>query len=59
MWRKTKLVVHYNIYKDSIHAFNMELGKRRQTFFYKINIINSNLNNTRTLFATVERLRTP
>ncbi|XP_051996155.1 uncharacterized protein LOC127653511 [Xyrauchen texanus] len=57
MWRKTKLVVHYNIYKDSIHAFNMELGKARQTFFS--NIINSNLNNTRTLFATVERLTNP
>ncbi|XDV11838.1 hypothetical protein PO909_000647 [Leuciscus waleckii] len=57
MWRKTKLVVHYNIYKDSLHAFNMELGKARQTFFS--NIINSNLNNTRTLFATVERLTNP
>ncbi|XDV16949.1 hypothetical protein PO909_016432 [Leuciscus waleckii] len=57
MWRKTKLVVHYNIYKDSLHAFNMELGKARQTFFS--NIINCNLNNTRTLFATVERLTNP
>jgi len=54
MWWKTKLVVYYNIYKDSICAFNMELGKARQTFF--LNIINSNLNNTRTLFTTVERL---
>jgi len=57
MWRKTKLVVQYNIYKDSIHAFNRELGKARRTFF--LNIINSNINNTRTLFATVERLTNP
>jgi len=55
MWRKTKLVVHYNI-KDSIYAFNIELGKARQTFF--LNIINGNLN-THTLFATVERLTNP
>jgi len=53
MWWKT-LVVHH---KDSTDAFNMELGKARQTFFS--NIINSNLNNTHTLFATLERLTTP
>jgi len=34
--RKTKLVVHYNIYKDSIDAFNVEPGKARQTFFSNI-----------------------
>ncbi|KAK9973180.1 hypothetical protein ABG768_023923 [Culter alburnus] len=57
MWRKTNLEIHYNIYKDILHAFNVELGKVRQTFFS--NIINRNLNNTRTLFATVERLTNP
>jgi len=57
MWRKTKLVVHYKIYKDSIHAFDRELGKAGQTFFS--NIVNSNINNTHTLFATVERLTNP
>ena len=57
MWRKTNLEIHYNIYKDNLHAFNVELGKARQTFFS--NIINRNLNNTRTLFATVERLTNP
>ncbi len=35
----------------------MELATARQTFFS--NLINSNLNNTRTLFATVERLTIP
>ncbi len=56
MWRKTKLEIHYSIYKDSLHAFNVELATARQTFFS--NLINSNLN-TRTLFATVERLTNP
>ncbi len=57
MWRKTKLEIHYSIYKDSLHAFNLELATARQTFFS--NLINSNLNNTRTLFATAERLTNP
>ncbi len=50
----TKLKIHYSIYNDSLHAFNVKLAKVRQTFFS--NLIKSNLNNTRTLFATVERL---
>ncbi len=57
MWQKTKLEIHYSIYKDSLHAFNVELATARQTFFSKL--INSNLNNTCTLFATVERLTNP
>ncbi len=57
MWQKTKLEIHYSIYEDSLHAFNVELVTARQTLFS--NLINSNLNNTRTLFATVERLTTP
>ncbi len=51
MWRKTKLEIHYSIYKDSLHAFNVEQATARQTFFS--NLINSNLNNTRSLFATL------
>ncbi len=58
MWRKTKLEIHYSINEDSLHAFNVELATARQTFFS--NLINNNsLNNTRTLFAIVERLTTP
>ncbi len=49
--------IQYSIYKDSFHAFNVEQVTARQTFFS--NLINSNLNNTRTLFATVERLTNP
>ncbi len=44
---KTKLEIHYSIYKDSLHAFNVELATARQTFFS--NLINSNLNNTKTV----------
>ncbi len=57
MWRKMELEIHYIIYKDSLHAFNVELATARQTFLS--NLINSNVNNTRTLFATVERLTNP
>ncbi len=57
MWRKMESEIHYSIYKDDLHAFNVELATARQTFFS--NFINSNLNNTRTLFATVERLTNP
>ncbi len=57
MWRKMELEIHHSIYKDSLHAFNVELATARQTFFS--NLINSNVNNTRTLFATVERLTNP
>ncbi len=57
--RKTihELEIHHSIYKDSLHAFNVELATARQTFFS--NLINSNLNNTCTIFATVERLTNP
>ncbi len=55
--RKAERMWHYSIYKDSLHAFNVELATARQTFFS--NIINSNLNNSHTLFATVESLTTP
>ncbi len=57
MWRKTKLEIHYSIYKDSLHAFNVELATARHTFFS--NLVISNLNNTQTLFVTVERLTNP
>ncbi len=57
MWRKKKLKMYYSIYKYSLHAFNVELATARQNFFS--NLINSNLNNTRALFATVERLTNP
>ncbi len=50
MWQKTKFEIHYSIYKDSLHAFNVEQATARQTFFS--NLINSNLNNTHIIFAS-------
>ncbi len=44
-------------YWHQAYTFNLELATARQTFFS--NLINSNLNNTRTLFSTVERLTNP
>ncbi len=57
MWQKTKLEVYYSIYKLSLNVFNIKLATARQTVFF--NLINSHLYNTRTLFATVERLTNP
>ncbi len=53
MWRKTKLEIHYSIYKDRLHAFNVELATVRQTFFS--NLINSNLKTTLALFLLLLR----
>ncbi len=56
MWGKTKLEIHYSIYKDSLHVFNVKLATARQTFLS--NFVNSNLN-THNLVAPVERLTNP
>ncbi len=57
MWGKTKLEIHYSIYKDSLHAFNVKLATARQTFLS--NFVNINLNNTHNLVAPVERPTNP
>ena len=56
-WRKTKLHIHHDIYKDSLKSYNQELKKSRQSFF--ADIINKNTNDARTLFVTINRLTTP
>lgn len=56
-WRKSKLHIHYEIYKASLHSFNLELKNSRQSFFS--NIINTNINDARSLFTTVDRLTNP
>ena len=56
-WRKTKLQIHLDLYKQSLCNFNYELLKARQQHFSEI--INKNINNTRTLFATVDKLTNP
>ena len=56
-WRKTNLQVHYDIYKERLHIYNLELRNARRSFFS--DIIAKNNNNTRALFATVDRLTNP
>ena len=57
IWRKTKLHIHHDIYKESLRAYNLDLKNARETFFS--NIIKTNTNNAKTLFATVDRLTNP
>ena len=57
IWRKTKLHIDHDIYKESLRAYNLDLKSARETFFS--NIIKTNTNNAKTLFATVDRLTNP
>ncbi|KAL2093106.1 hypothetical protein ACEWY4_010418 [Coilia grayii] len=43
MWRKSKLQIHYQIHKEMLGKYNLEISKARQSFFS--NIINRNINN--------------
>ncbi|KAK0146595.1 hypothetical protein N1851_014101 [Merluccius polli] len=54
---KNKLQIHHDLYKISLCNFNYELLKARQRHFSEI--INKNINNTRTLFAMVDKLTNP
>ncbi|KAL2083495.1 hypothetical protein ACEWY4_021268 [Coilia grayii] len=57
MCRKSKLQIHYQIHKEMLGKYNLEISKARQSFFS--NIINRNINNARVLFSTVEKLTNP
>ena len=56
-WRKTNLQVHFEIYKERLGFYHLELKNARQSFFS--DIIAKNKNNARALFATVDRLTNP
>uniref|UniRef100_A0A3Q3LKF2 Reverse transcriptase domain-containing protein n=1 Tax=Mastacembelus armatus TaxID=205130 RepID=A0A3Q3LKF2_9TELE len=56
-WRKSKLQVHYDIYKQMLCVFNETLRRKREMHFSEI--INNSSNNSRVLFATVSRLTNP
>ena len=51
-WRKTKLPIHHDIYKESLRAYNLDLKSARETFFS--DIIKTNTNNAKTLFAMLD-----
>ena len=56
-WRKTNLNVDYDMFKEKLRTFNLELRNARQSFFS--DIITKNSNNVRALFAAVDRLTNP
>ena len=56
-WRKSNLQVHFDIYKEKLHTYNLQLRNARQSFFS--NIITRNKKSARALFSTVERLTNP
>ncbi|XP_072247605.1 uncharacterized protein [Leuresthes tenuis] len=56
-WRKTNLQVHYDIYKEKLHSYNLQLRNARKSYFS--DIITKNSHNAQALFATVDRLTNP
>ena len=56
-WRKTNLNVDYDMFKEKLRTFNLELRNARQSFFS--DIITKNSNNAHALFAAVDRLTNP
>uniref|UniRef100_A0A3B1K2F9 Reverse transcriptase domain-containing protein n=1 Tax=Astyanax mexicanus TaxID=7994 RepID=A0A3B1K2F9_ASTMX len=53
-WRKTKLHIHKEIFKDRLRDYNKIMCTCRQTYFSSI--INNNINNSKVLFTVVDRL---
>lgn len=53
-WRKSNLHIDYDILKASLRIYNSELKRARKSHFS--NLINENINNTRALFATIDKL---
>lgn len=53
----TRLLVHYEIYKERLNKYQVTLKGAMESFFSAI--IHRNNNNARTLIATAERLTTP
>ena len=56
-WRKTKLQIHYVLYKQSLRNYDNELRKTRQ--LHLSDMINKNVNNSHTLLAMVEKRINP
>ncbi len=53
-WRKTKLTVHYEIYRDQLKTYNNSIKLARKNHFSKL--ITDNKNNPRFLFSTFDLL---
>ena len=53
-WRKSGLHIHHDIYKESLHNYNLVLKNARQSHFS--DMIKNNSNNARVLFTVVDRM---
>ena len=56
-WRKTKLQIDEEIYKQNLSSFNREMRKARESHFS--GLISANQNNPRVLFSTIDSLLNP
>ena len=56
-WRKSKLHVHLDIYKEHLGAFNNAIRKARRDHFS--NVIASNSGNPKVLFSTIDSILNP
>ncbi len=56
-WRKTKLQADHILYKDLLSKYNKEIKTSRQHYFSQI--ISENLNNSKFLFSTIDKLINP
>ena len=56
-WRKTKLHVHLDIFKEQLSTLNKATKKAREDYFS--NLIATNANNPRVLFSTIDTLLNP
>ncbi len=56
-WRKTKLQADHILYKDLLSKYNKEIKTSRQHYFSQI--ISENLNNSKFLFSTIDKLISP
>lgn len=57
MWRKTKLHVHLDIFKELLSAFSNTVRVARKEYFSKL--ISTNSNNSKVLFSTIDSLINP
>lgn len=56
-WRKSKLQTDYFNYKELLRKYNTEVKHSRQSYFSQL--IAENLNNSKLLFSTIDKLVNP
>uniref|UniRef100_A0AAR2KBY1 Reverse transcriptase domain-containing protein n=1 Tax=Pygocentrus nattereri TaxID=42514 RepID=A0AAR2KBY1_PYGNA len=56
-WRRSKLVVHFDIYKTTLQTYNSEVKSARKNYYSTL--IDSTSNNSAALFRSIDRLVNP